>query len=811
MKNVLFLCFSFLLVWQAPAQQGLLWGKVTSKEQVPLKGVEIYIKETNSLEKTDKKGIYRFNDLPHGTYTLITFSSVYYNQKKEVEIGQDSTRKDFVLDSTDLYKLDEVEIAVQKKTFGIARLKEVEGTTINAGKKNEVVLVKDLTANKATNNSRQVFSRVAGLTIWESDGAGIQMGIGGRGLSPNRTSNFNVRQNGYDISADALGYPESYYTPPTEALERIEVIRGAASLQYGTQFGGLLNFKMKEGPPDKTLELTGRQTVGSYGLSNTFLSGGGTHNDLNYYAFYQYKRGNGWRENAEFDVHTAYTDIHYNISSKARIGFEYTFMHYLARQPGGLTDAQFETNPRASHRDRNWFMVNWNLFATHFDYNFTPNLRLNSRLFGLVASRDALGNLKPINRVDNPESNRDLISGAFNNIGNETRLIYEHKLFDNPSAFLIGTRLYRGTNDSKQGKASSGRDADFSFLSQDGLEDSEYYYPNTNIAVFAEDVFHPVKRLSVTPGIRFEYINTEAEGYYKKINKDLQGDVIQEDIIEEQNNKSRSFALLGIGFGYKLHQNMETYANFSQNYRAVNFSDIRINNPNLQIDPDIHDEQGYTTDLGIRGNKEGAYNFDVSLFHLSYQDRIGLYQKTVPDPQIISKVVNVRTNIADARIYGLEFFAEMDPFRVFSKKKLPFHLTFFANLSLIESFYLESEEANNIAGNQVEQVPPLNLKSGITFRKNDFTATAQIMYVEEHFTDATNANDDPRAVYGIIPSYYVTDLSLGYRYNKHYALEAGVNNLTNNHYFTRRATGYPGPGIIPAEGRNFYVTLELKY
>jgi Fe(3+) dicitrate transport protein len=88
-----------------------------------------------------------------------------------------------------------------------------------------------LTANKATNNARQIFAQVVGLTI-SSDG-GLQLSIGGRGLDPNRTSNFNTRQNGYDISADVLGYPESYYATPTEALEEIQVIRGAASLQYG--------------------------------------------------------------------------------------------------------------------------------------------------------------------------------------------------------------------------------------------------------------------------------------------------------------------------------------------------------------------------------------------------------------------------------------------------------------------------------------------------------------------------------------------------------------------------------------------------
>ena len=156
-----------------------------------------------------------------------------------------------------IYLVDEANILNQitvsddrKSTTGINRLRQVERFAIYASKKNELVELDKMTINKAANRSRQVYAKVSGLNIWESDGAGVQLGIGGRGLSPSRNSNFNTRQNGYDISADALGYPESYYTPPIEAIDRIEIIRGAASLQYGTQFGGMLNFKFKEGPAE---------------------------------------------------------------------------------------------------------------------------------------------------------------------------------------------------------------------------------------------------------------------------------------------------------------------------------------------------------------------------------------------------------------------------------------------------------------------------------------------------------------------------------------------------------------------------------
>ena len=247
------------------------------------------------------------------------------------------------------------------------------------------------------------------LNIWESDEAGIQLGIGGRGLSPSRVSNFNTRQNGYDISADALGYPESYYSPPTEAVERIEIIRGAASLQYGTQFGGLINFKLKDGAKDRPLEVVTRQTLGSYGLFNSFNSLGGTKGKVRYYGFYHLKQGDGWRPNAGYEAHTGHMNVAWLINDKATLSAEFTHMNYLAQQPGGLTDAMFEDDPTQSIRSRNWFKVDWNLAALKYEHIFNPSTRVEVLGFGLIARREALGYLGPITRID-PGEERNLLS-----------------------------------------------------------------------------------------------------------------------------------------------------------------------------------------------------------------------------------------------------------------------------------------------------------------------------------------------------------------------------------------------------------------
>ena len=124
-------------------------------------------------------------------------------------------------------------------------LPEIVGTSINAGKKNALIMMDNVQGNVVTNTMRQVMAKVPGIQIWESDPSGIQIGIAARGLSPNRSWEFNIRQNGYDISSDPFGYPEAYYTPQLNSVQRIQVLRGAASLQYGPQFGGMVNFIMK--------------------------------------------------------------------------------------------------------------------------------------------------------------------------------------------------------------------------------------------------------------------------------------------------------------------------------------------------------------------------------------------------------------------------------------------------------------------------------------------------------------------------------------------------------------------------------------
>jgi Fe(3+) dicitrate transport protein len=638
------------------------------------------------------------------------------------------------------------------------------------------------------------------LNIWEYDRGGLQLGIGGRGLSPNRSSNFNIRQDGYDISADALGYPESYYTPSSEAVDRIEITRGAASLQYGPQFGGLINFIMKEGPKEKPVEFTSRQTAGSFGFFNSFNSIGGTvaKNKLNYYAFYQFKRGDDWRPNSHYDQHNAYVHLAYDVSAKFKITAEYTLMKYLAQQPGGLTDAQFNEDPSVSVRARNWFKVDWNLVSLNFDYSFNEYTKLNWRNYTLQGGREALGILSYINRPDNG-GNRDCLSDRYSNFGSELRFIHQYKFVnDLRSTVLVGTRFYKGLTNRKQGDASDGSDADFTFVGPEP-DKSSFRFPGTNIAAFAENIFNLNRHWSITPGIRFEHINTKANGYYYKLNI-----FIPSEKIEETKTNPRSFVLLGVGTSWKFTNGTELYANISQNYRSINFNDIRVVNANARVDPNLKDETGYNIDLGFRGDYHGWLYLDLSLFYLKYNDRIGSIFSV--DSNFMT--YRLRTNVSDSRNLGVEALLEGDILKALTKGRSKYRLNVYTNLSLINARYINTKNTA-IADRLVENVPPVLFRTGVSFGSPRFNITYQYSYQAKQYSDATNTETTPTAVDGAVPAFSVMDLSLSYNWRM-LTLYTGINNLADKKYFTRRADGYPGPGILPADKRNLYVTLQLK-
>ena len=368
--------------------------------------------------------------------------------------------------------LPDITLVGRNSAADIHFLPEVVGTTINAGKKNALIVMDNVQGNVVTNTMRQVMAKVPGIHIWESDPSGIQIGIAARGLSPNRSWEFNIRQNGYDISADPFGYPEAYYTPQLNSVQRVEVVRGAGSLQYGPQFGGLVNFILKNGSElKKPFQYEAQQTAGSFGLFNSYNAIGGQNDKAHYYAFWDHRKGNGFRENSGFTVNTGFANYTWKLSSKLKLGMEITHFAYVSKQPGGLTDAQFSKDAYRSTRNRNWFEVQWNMAALNLDYTINAQSRLNFKTFGMIGDRNSIGFMSAHNVADTINAstlqynNRRVDIDQYRNFGAEMRYISTYKIGNNDQTLSAGIRYFRGTtNRFQNGKGDTGFDYNLNTL-----------------------------------------------------------------------------------------------------------------------------------------------------------------------------------------------------------------------------------------------------------------------------------------------------------------------------------------------------------
>ena len=757
------------------------------------------------LTTTDSSGYYFYST--SSEFLMLSFLKEGYELfSKEIVFIDTNIELNISLDLQN-QQLDDVPVFEEKAhLFDLSFLSDISSNSIYSGKKNEVIFSKNK-SGKSSNNARKMYNKTVSLNIIQTDDVGLQLNIGGRGLNPRRTSNFNIRQNNYDITPDPLGYPEGYYTPPFEALDNIELIRGAASLQYGTQFGGLLNFNIKKPIKNKPIELLTINTIGSYNLWTNFTSISGTKDKLGYYIFFNHKRGDGFRVNSDFKSNNLYAFFSYSFNDHLDISSEITYLNYLAHQAGGLTDYMFYDNICQSNRERNWFQVNWLLYNFQLDYSFSNSTNISLNAYILDANRYSVG--FRTNRVDQIDSfsERDLIKSDFNNLSIESKFLHQYLFLEKEMVFLIGTKLFSGKSATQQGPGSEGIGPDFNFYSTiyQHYENQSYYSnPNLNYSIFSEHIIYLNQNMSITPGLRIEYIKTGSEGYFRDINTDGAGNVIMNNLVPTNELRERSFLLLGLGYSYKFLSWMEFYLNFSQNYRAVTFADINTVSPSFIINSNIQDEDGQTFDFGVRGVYGQFVSYDVSTFYLFYNNRIGFIQK-----EIDHLVKNEKGNVGDARIFGQEilFNFNIDKMLSFSKD---YKFNYFINLSNLSSEYIRSE-VNGIEGNQLEFVPAINFKSGLKLGYKNTIASLQYTFMSKQYTDATNSIDgDLSGVIGEIPEYAILDFSVSYIFKKYLTLELGVNNLLDSHYFTTRATGYPGPGIIPSPTRNYYCTFQYK-
>ena len=694
-------------------------------------------------------------------------------------------------------------ISIDAQRENIRRLPTIQGTYLWSGKKNEVIDLQSTDANIAEKIPRQIFAKVPGVFVYDMDGAGNQTNISTRGLDAHRGWEFNVRADGIMTNSDVYGYPASHFSLPLEAVGRIELVRGAGALQYGAQFGGLLNYVIKEPDTTRAFGLETINAAGSYGLLSNYTAVGGKVGQLQYYAYYSRRVSNGYRKNGESDYDGQGLVLKYRPSKNVVFRAELLRSNYLYHIPGPLTDAQFQANPRQSTRSRNYFNPEIYVPSLSAEWQIAPRTRLQWTASAVLGDRrsvqfDRLATIgDTINRATNAYAGRQVDIDKFHSYNTELRLLQEYSLLGHSSALAAGVQyINNDMNRQQQGRGTTGSDYDLSISAAGWGRDM--HLKSRNIAVFAENKFQLTRQLSVSPGFRLESGDSRMSGNISYLPPPEVANIIE-----------HRFPLFGLNAEYRLKPAQNLYAGWSQSYRPVIFKDIIPGNAYERADKDLEDAFGNTVELGWRGANR-HFKWDVTAFSMRYNNRLGSlaqYEGT------LDTFVLFRTNIGDSRTNGLELFVE---YRFQLSDQVTASL--FTSTAYLDARYLgdsiriNKDHNASIKGKRVESVPEWISRNGVNVRYKGLSVSVLYSYTADSYANPLNT-EVPSAdgAVGRVPAYGLLDVNATFHASNRLTLRLNCNNVTDRQYFTKRPALYPGAGVWPSDGRSINASVGLTF
>jgi Fe(3+) dicitrate transport protein len=687
--------------------------------------------------------------------------------------------------SDDAFKLNQ--LVIQGRSHSdlplSTSLPEVSGVAINSGKKTTVADLKAV-PEITSNNYRQAFSQLPGLLTSEVSNESFAS-FSYRGLGdPHESFNMNILRNGIPISADMYGYPATYYQPPVDSVDSIEFVRGGASLMYGPQVGGALNFKTRRPNPDAPAAVYSKQVFGSKNFFSTYNELSGTVDNVSYLGFFNRRQSDGFRdENSDYGVNNG--NMMFAIESSPQATWTVEFDAYDADhgEAGGLTR---ETGAGLANYDENRFQSSV-LFdrlrieryygSIGLEYEADKDTTVVARGFGWYydrfSRRQSPGTANPFGGIYNGTTNT-IADQEFSTLGLDLRVAHSWKMLGEEQNLATGLLLY-GVNSpftQEQGQTP---------WADEGVRQRDIDRTTRTAAFFAENRFN-FGRLKITPGARLEVIDLG----------------IQENIpttpdlgLRDEDDLSTVF-LPGVGAAYDLGADTETYANVTTGYKPKAYADVVPLNSGDTISTDLDPARSTMYEVGVRGTPLSWTRFDSSVFLATFTDQFGRVGSNIQ-------------NVGNSETYGLDLMTEFATVKLYDSLVGSRLADQIGNINLFwNAQFLNAEFTSGpVDGKTPQYAPDYVMRTGVTYDwerryKLAFTGT----FVDNHYADDANTANR------FIPAYSVWDLTAEAEVvPSRLSVVAGVNNIFDEKYYARIRSN----GIDPALPRNVYGGVVLKF
>jgi len=675
-------------------------------------------------------------------------------------------------------RLEEVTVTAEELRPG-PFLSDVAGTRIHAGKKTAVI---DLKARPTiiNNNYRQVLAKTSGLLL--SEETTPLFSVGYRGLEPHRAQFTQVLKDGIPIHADMFGYPEAYYTPPLQSIDHMEFVHGGASLMYGPQPGGALNFVTKQPPEETPFALYTENSFGTDELFSHYTSIGGLIKPVGYLGYVHEREANGFRQtNSDFEVLGGGLKMTFGQTTDSRWTLGYDEYHEEHGEPGGLTKAVADSEGRdQTTRFNDRFRLERYYGTLIYEQDLGEASQFDFRTFGghyrRYSKRQRGGGFGTLPTGANASTN-SIEEQDFYTFGFEPRVRHSYDAFGQEGHTLTAGVLTYFSDSPREDQRGSAPDADSGALRNKSDREMQY------LSLFAEHLFR-FGPLSITPGVRLEHI-------WQHVKEDVNADKASAGTPLGEADEFDFVPLFGVGVAYDVAPQAQLYTNFSQAYRPKIFTQAVSTGTNDVINSDLEEGKSWLFDVGLRGRQWKALHWDVSYFLLKFYDQIGASGNTIE-------------NVGDALHQGLELAAEADlvgllydAARKTAVRERIGSVRPYVNLMLLDATFIEGPQD----GKTPQYAPQYVLRFGAQYTFTDrLKLSLSSTFVDDHFADDSNLANRT------VPSYKVWDLTAEIALWKDYVtLFGGINNLFDERYYARIRSD----GIDPAYERNIYGGVKV--
>lgn len=619
-----------------------------------------------------------------------------------------------------------------------------------------VVTQEEIEENKPL-STVDVLRKVPGVHAPKEHGRGLRPNIGFRGMNPSRSrSGTLLTADGAPLQPAVYGAKSAYYNLPVDNVERIEVIRGASSVLYGPgSVGGVVNYVTKNPPAEP--EIGVRETIRQGGLFNTHLSwGNSTDEGTGMLVSYANKEGELMRDNTETSLDDFNIKARVPTAGGGEMTYRVNYYREVSETPGGLTAQQFKKDPEQSQRSHDVFKGR----RGSFDVNYQQPLSGNKTFQGKVYMNWFERNWYIADDVDGAATSNSQFLREFFVMGAEPRLTVND--------WKAGVRVHfeNMNNVSREGDSPGARS---------GKTTGETSMTTTALSGYLEGD-HPVtQRLTLTPGIRYEWIDQElSDGFGETHGPGGGGQgTIGQSLTQE--------VVGGLGFRYALEP-VKLYGGYHRTFQPPSFR--QAIDPTTGTDTDLDAEKGDNYELGLRGNVSRDFHADVTLFHINFDNKI-----VTESGQQTNGGRTTHNGIEAALNYRMTNRITTDVNYTYSKAEF-------------------DQGANK--GNQLPMAPENKISWGLNYAPSKrLKLRLDGRFVDEQFTDAANTVEESAdGASGQLPEYDVWNLRADYNFGNVKAF-AGINNLLDEEYRVRRQAFFNG--IIPGQKRSVYAGFKAKF